>query len=164
MRKNSKLNIYEYIAVYDDALCIAAETPKELICIHKSKYNLKVKGDGPLTYNLVADYFHDPGGTMVCQPKKYIDKWKETYIRLFNTKPPKALKTPLEKNNHPEWDTTDILEGQQVNPFLTMADQLQWLITLGRFDIKVQAISMSRVRAAPRQGHLERLKGSMHML
>ena len=48
--------------------------------------------DGPLTYHLGADYFHDPDGMMICQPKKYIDKLKESYIRLFNTEPPKGLK------------------------------------------------------------------------
>ena len=117
-----------------------------------------MKGDGPLTYHIGADYFHDPDGTMVCQPKKYVDKLKETYIRLFNTEPPKGLKTPLEKNDHPELDTTDILEGHQVNHYLTMVGQLQWLITMGRFDIQAQVISMSRSRAAPRQGHLERFK------
>ena len=55
-------------------------------------------------------------------------------------------------------DTTGILEGQQVNHYLTMVGQLQWLINLGRFDIQAQVISTSRFRAALRQGHLERLK------
>ena len=39
-----------------------------------------------------------------------------------------------------------------------MVGELQWLITLGRFDIQAQVTSMSRFRAQPRQGHLERLK------
>ena len=39
-----------------------------------------------------------------------------------------------------------------------MVGQLQWLITLGTFDIQAQVISMSTVRTAPRQGHLERVK------
>ena len=39
-----------------------------------------------------------------------------------------------------------------------MVGQLQWLITLGRFDIQAQVIVMSRFRAQPRKGHLERLK------
>ena len=121
----------------------------------KSKYKLKVKGDGPLTYHLGAVYYQDPD---VFQPKKYIEKLKETYVSLFNTEPSKGLKTPLEKNDHPELDTSDILEGQQVNHYLTMVGQLQWLITLGRFDIQAQVITMSRFRAQPRQGHLERLK------
>ena len=55
------------------------------------------------------------------------------------------MNTPGE-NDHPELDTSDILEGQQVNHSLTMVGQLQWLITLGRFDIQAQVISMSRFR------------------
>ena len=76
-----------------------------------------------------ADSFQDPDGTMVSQPKKYIEKLKETYVRLFNTEPSKGLKTTLEKNDHPELDTSEILEGQEVNHYLTMVGQLQWLIT-----------------------------------
>ena len=158
MKKNIKLNLYQYIAVYVDDLCIAAQDPKEKFNILKSKYHLKVKGDGPLTYHLGADYFQDPDGTMVSQPKKYIEKLKETYVRLFNTEPSKGLKTPLEKNDHPELDTSEIIEGQEVNHYLTMVGQLQWLITLGRFDIQAQVITMSRFRAQPRKGHLDRLK------
>ena len=164
LKKNIKLNVYEYIAVYVDDLCIAAQDPKEIINILKSKYNLKVKGDGPLTFHLGADYFQDPDGTMVSQPKKHIEKLKETYVRLFDTEPSKGLKTPLEKNDHPELDTSEILEGQEVNHYLTMVGQLQWLITLGRFDIQAQVITMYRFRAQPRQGHLDRLKEYMHML
>ena len=95
---------------------------------------------------------------MVCQPRKYIEKTEGNLHKTFITEPSKGLKTPLEKNDHPELDTTDILEGQQVNHCLTMVGQLQWLITLGRFDIQAQVISMSRFRAQPRQGHRERLQ------
>ena len=143
LKKNNKFNLYEYIAVYVDDLCIAAQDPKEITNILKSKYNLKVKGDGPLAYHLGADYFQDLDGTLVSQPKKYIEKLKETYVRLFNTEPSKSLKTPLEKNDHPELDTSEIQEGCEVNHYLTMVCQLQWLITLGRFDIQTQDITMS---------------------
>ena len=67
LKQNVKLNLYEYIAVYVDDLCIAAQEPKEIINILKLKYHLKVKGDGPLTYHLGADYFQDPDGTMVSE-------------------------------------------------------------------------------------------------
>ena len=40
----------------------------------------------------------------------------------------------------------------------TMVDQLQWLVTLGRFDVHAQVATMSRFRAAPRQGHMDRVK------
>ena len=32
--------------------------------------------------------------------------------------------------------------------YLTMVSQLQWLVTLGRFDIHAQVVTMSRLRAA----------------
>ena len=95
---------------------------------------------------------------MVSQPKKYIEKLEETYVRLFNTEPSKGPKTPLEKNDHPELDTSDVLEGQQVNHNLNMVGQLQWLITLGRFDIQAQVITITTFRAQPRQRCMERLK------
>ena len=97
LKKNIELNLYEYIAVYVDDLCIAAQDPKEIINILKSKYHLKVKGDGPLTYHLGADYFQDPDGTMVSQPMKYIEKLKETYVRLLIQNHLKVLKHPLRK-------------------------------------------------------------------
>ena len=147
LKKNNKLNLYEYIAVYVYDLCIAAQNPREIINILKSKYNLKVKGDGPLTYHLGAHYFQDPDGTLVSQPKKYIEKLKWTYVRLFNTEPSKGLQTTPQLI----LDTSEILEGHEVNHYLTMVGQPQWLIILGRFDIQAQVITMSRFRAQPRQ-------------
>ena len=35
---------------------------------------------------------------------------------------------------------------------------LQWAITLGRYDILTQVMSMSRFRLVPKIGHLERMK------
>ena len=158
LRKAPNLRCYEYIAVYVDDLCIAAESPSAIIQIFKSKYHLKVKGDGKLTYHLGADYFEDPDGTFVSQPKKYINKLADTYKRLFNEDPPKGYQTPLDKNDHPELDTSEILEGDMAAQYLTMMGQLQWLVTLGRFDIHAQVATMSRFRAAPRQAHMDRLK------
>ena len=42
--------------------------------------------------------------------------------------------------------------------YFTMVGQLQWLVTLGRFDLHTQVAAMSRFRAPPRQGHMDRLK------
>ena len=74
-------------------MCIAAESPSTIIDTFNTKYNLKVKGGGKLSYHLGADYFEDPDGTFVSQPWKYIDKLAETYKRLFNDEPPKGHKT-----------------------------------------------------------------------
>ena len=88
---------------------------------------------------------------LLANPKQYIDKLADTYKRLFNEDPPKGYKTPLDKNDHPELDTSEILEGDMAAKYLTMVGQLQWLVTLGRFDIHAQVATMSRFRAAPRQ-------------
>ena len=56
--------------------------------------------------------------------------------------------TPLDKNDHPELDTSEILKGDMAAKYLTMVGQLQWLVTLGRFDIHAQVRTISRFRAA----------------
>ena len=42
--------------------------------------------------------------------------------------------------------------------YLTMVGQLQWLVTLGRLDLHAHVVTMSRFRAAPRQGYMDRFK------
>ena len=54
LRRTPNLRCYEYIAVYVDDICIAAESPSAIIQIFKSKYHFKVKGDGKLTYQVLT--------------------------------------------------------------------------------------------------------------
>ena len=72
--------------------------------------------------------------------------------------PPKNMRTPLDKNDHPELDDTELLTGESIQHYLTMIIDLQWLVTLGRLDIHAQVTTMPRFRSAPRKGHLERLQ------
>ena len=75
-----------------------------------------------MTYHLGAGYFEERDGTFVSQPKKYIDKVADTYNKLFDEDPSKGYKTPLDKNDHPELDTSEILiEGDMAAKYLTMA-------------------------------------------
>ena len=158
MRENKNLKCYEYLATYVDDLCNAAQDPGKIIQTLKEDYKLKVEGDGPLSHHLGADYTKDNDKTLVCQPKKYIDRLVESYHSMFKQDPPKNMRTPLDKNDHPELDYTELLTGESNQQYLTMIGQLQWLVTLGRFDIHAQVPTMSRFRSAPRKGHLERLQ------
>ena len=79
-------------------------------------------------------------------------------LELIEEDPPKGYKSPLDKNEPPELDTCEILEGDMAAKYLTMVGQLQWLVTLGRFDIQAQEATMSRFKAALRQEHMDRLK------
>ena len=67
-------------------------------------------------------------------------------------------KSLLEKNDHPELDSTKLCNEEQITKYMCMIEQLQWAITLGRYDILAHVMSMSRFRLAPQIGHLERIK------
>ena len=67
-------------------------------------------------------------------------------------------KSPLEKNDCPDLDNSDLCTEEQITKYMCMIGQLQWAITLGRYDILAQFMSMSSFRVAPKIGHLERMK------
>lgn len=81
----------------------------------------------------------------------------DTYEHLFGAKPIKA-KTPLEKGDHPEIDESELCDKKEMKIYMSLIGQLQWLVSLGRFDIYSTLTTMSKFRVAPRKGHLERLK------
>ena len=82
-----------------------------------------------MSYHLGANYFEDPDGTFVSEPRKYIDKLADSYKRLFNDDPPKGYKTPLDKSDPPELDTPEILDGDMDAKYLTMVGNFNgWLL------------------------------------
>ena len=56
---------------------------------------------------------------------------------------PNKTRTPLIPSEHPELDTTEFCGQKEIEHFQTLIGQLQWLITLGRFDIAAFVISPS---------------------
>ena len=157
MRPEPGGTCYEYIAVYVDDLAIAAKDPQAFCNELKKKYNLKLKGVGPLEYHLGCTYKKDPDGTLAADPRRYVNKIFESYEMMFNEKPRKS-RPPLEGGDHPELDTSELCHDHQTKQFQTLIGQLQWFISLGRFDITVHVMSLSRFRAQPRKGHLDRAK------
>ena len=148
---------YEYIAVYVDDLAICMKDPKAFCDTLKEKYKLKLKGVGPINYHLGCGYTRDEDGTLVADPRKYVEKILESYEKTFGEKPKKS-KIPLVGGDHPESDTSDFCNQDQIKQYQTIVGQLIWLSGLGRFDIAVHVMTMSRFRQQPRIGHLERLK------
>ena len=157
MRPEPGGTCYEYIAVYVDDLAIAAKDPQAFCNELKKKYNLKLKGVGPLEYHLGCTYKKDPDETLAADPRRYVNKILESYKRMFMEKPRKS-RPPLEGGDHPELDTSELCDEHQTKQFQTLIGQLQWLISLGHFDIAVHVMSLSRFRAQPRKGHLDRAK------
>ena len=137
---------YEHIAIYVDDLLIASEDPQKIIQHLKETFKVKIKGDGPLEYHQGCDYKLDKKGTLVAHPTRYINKILESYKKVFPDKNFINAKSPLEKNKHPELDNSELCNEEQITKYMCMIGQLQWAITLGRYDILAQVISMSRLR------------------
>ena len=70
MRPEPGGTCYEYIAVYVDDLAIAAKDPQAFCNELKKKYNLKLKGVGPLEYHLGCTYKKDPDGTLAADSRR----------------------------------------------------------------------------------------------
>jgi hypothetical protein len=142
-----------------DDLAIASKDPAEIIRLLTDKYKFKLKGTGPIEFHLGCDFFRDEEGVLCFAPRKYIEKLIDSYERMFGSKPKTTKVTsPLVKGDHPEIDDTAFLEEKGIQQYQSLIGQLQWAISLGRFDISVAIMTMSAFRSAPREGHLERIK------
>ena len=149
----------EFVAVYVDDLALALKDPQALLDqLTSDPYNFKLKGSGPITFHLGMDFFRDSDGVLCMAPKKYIEKMIANHEQLFGEKPRQNVTAPLEKGDHPEMDTTELLGPEQTKIYQSLIGGLQWIVTIGRFDVMTAVMTLSSFRAAPRMGHLERAK------
>ena len=146
---------WEYIGTYVDDLAIASKDPFALTGSLETKYGFSLKGTGPITYHLGCDFLRDGSGVLCIQPKKYIEKMVTTYERLFGTKPKDVYTSPLEKGDHPEMDTSELLDSTGIQQYQSMVGAMQWAVAIGRLDITTAVMTLSSFRVAPRKGHLE---------
>ena len=156
MRRNG--DVYEYIAVYVDDLAFAMKDPETFVKQVKDDLKFKLKGTGPITYHLGMDFFRDEDGTLAYAPKSYITRMMDMYERLFGEKPSQRYHAPLDPGDHPELDTTELLDEDGTAKYQSLIGVLQWVITIGRFDVQVHVMTLSSFRAMPRRGHLDRVK------
>ena len=81
-----------------------------------------------------------------------------SYKNLFGATPSQKVQSPLKKNDHPELDISPLLDADGIAKYQLIIGALQWIIALRRFDVATAVMAVSGFRAAPRQGHLERVK------
>ena len=158
MRPADDGTCYEYIAVYVDDLAMALKDPKAFVKILQDKYGFKLKGTGPIEYHLGMDFERGEDGVLRYSPNKYIDKMMDSYERLFGKKPSTNAHAPVEPGDHPELDTSEFLDEEQTTIYMSLIGALQWIVSIGRFDVQSALVSLSSFRAAPRRGHLDRVK------
>ena len=158
MRRND--DIWEYVATYVDDLCFVVKQPEQFLDLPKGKpYEFKLKGSGPLSFHLGCGFRRDEDGHLVMDPIKHIDKMMAAYVQLFNTMPSRnGCLSPVDKDYHPELDTSEFLDDEGIQQYQSMIGSLQWLISIGRWDIQTAVMSLSSFRSQPRIGHLNRVK------
>ena len=82
----------------------------------------------------------------------------ETYVRLFGENLKEIYSSPLEKGDHPELDTSDLVDADRIQKYQSMIGAMQWAISIGRFDIATSVMYLSSFRVTPHVGPLERCK------
>ena len=88
-------------------------------------------------------------------PKKYISKVLDAYEKKYGEMP-KQCSSPLDKNKHLEPDDTPVLDVNEQKEYLSMIGALQWVVTLGRFNIATTVKTSSRFRTEPQVEHLKK--------
>jgi hypothetical protein len=81
----------------------------------------------------------------------------EQYQRMYGKKP-KEYTSPLAKADHSEINTSEELDQAGIKVYQSMIVSLQWAISLCRFDIQTETMTMFRFRTKTKKVHLDRLK------
>jgi hypothetical protein len=118
----------------------------------------KTKGSGPISFHLGMDFSRDEDNTLFQSSTKHVEKLIKNFERMFGEPLKQNVSSPLEKGDHPELDTAEFVDEKGIKTYQSMIGALQWMVTIGRYDILTAVMTMSSFRAAPQAGHLERLK------
>jgi hypothetical protein len=87
----------------------------------------------------------------------------QNYEIMFNESPKEASSPMLDKD-HPELDLSEELGPEDIKRYQSLIGALQWLLTLGCFDILVGVATMGSFHVAPHIGHLKHFKRSYFWL
>ena len=149
---------YEYVVVYVDDIFSALKDPETFYKqLQSEPWNYKLKNVEEPKYHLGGDFGRDEDGTFFYGAQSYVKRLVQNYKNVFGELPPETH-APLDKDDKPELDTSPLLGPDGIEQYQSFLGAVQWLVTLCRFDIAHAVMSLSRFRAAPREGHLDRLK------
>ena len=79
---------------------------------------------------------------------KIVQKIIAVFENMFGEKQ-RPSSSPLEKNDCPEMDVSTEVDPDMITKYQSMLGALQWVISLGRFDICTGVMTMSRFHVAP---------------
>lgn len=153
--------LWEYVAFYVDDFIIVSRDPakigKELNAIFSVKEITEPNKYLGANVKFVEGRFQFSSEDYL---KEILSQLRgEGNIPNLDEKRPDGIrkfKTPMATNDHPEMDGTDYLNEREHRIYQRLMGILQWLVSLGRFDICYTVSSLSRFNSAPRMGHMNR--------
>ena len=146
---------YEYIVRYVDDICCAMENPDLFYEQLKGEpFKLKLTGCEEPKYHLGGDFFRDDDGTLCYGAQTYVKRMLDNTKNLFGELPKKCL-SPMDKDDHPELDTSPLCGPADIAKFQSLIGSMQWAISLCRFDIAHAVMTLGRFRTAPRENHIK---------
>ena len=152
IRKAKDGKSYEYICTHVDDFCIFAKRPMDIMKQIQDLYT--VKAVGPPEYYLGNDFKKDKKGRWQIGCKKYLKEAIRRIESMFGTL--SKHDTPMVAGDHPEMDTSPLLDDKGHKQYQMLIGILNWIVILGRLDVCYAVSSLSRFVACPLEGHLER--------
>jgi hypothetical protein len=144
---------YDYISTYVDDFLITAKDP--WVYMKKLQEIYVIKDPKPPDSYLGATYNVCPNETWSITASDYIkEAIRQIEKRLEITL--REEKTPMKTEDHPEEDSSEILDNDMHREYQSLLGMLQWTVSLCRVDICYAVSSLSRFCACPRKGHLLR--------
>ena len=149
---------YEYLATYVDDVMAWSKDPIEVINALKEQYTLKGVGipeyylGGNVEY--LDEHWTKDGINIAFSARTYINNVIPKFEKLIG-KEFKNVKTPMAENCHPELDDSPLLSSNDSALYRSITGSLNWIVTLGRFDVQYATSVLSRFNSCPREKHLQ---------
>ncbi len=87
----------------------------------------------------------------------YIKNMVPRFEKLFEGEL-RTFKTPMPDDYHPEVDDSPLVNSDNAAIYRSITGSINWLVTLGRFDLAYANSTMSRYNMQPREGHMKQAK------
>jgi hypothetical protein len=152
---------YEYIARYVDDVMAFSKDPMKIMKDLEQTYVMK--GVGSPRYYLGGDIleldeqWQKQGVFYSFSASTYIENSVPKLAKMLGVAKFAKKSTPMDPEYHPELDETPLLCPDDVSKYRSVVGSLNWVLTLGRFDIAYALSTMSRYNMAPREGHMKAL-------
>ena len=73
--------------------------------------------------------------------------------KYFSIHSSKNVMSPMEKDDHPELDTSEVLDLDGIQKYQSLIEAIQWVSSISRFDIQTVVMTLSSFCVTPHCGH-----------